>query len=227
LPPEMSREVRHAVTGKLLGLAAALLLPACQIQRAPSNAQASRNDHVVAVHAATPPATAPAVLRADEPTAGSDPVPGSDIVRARATVLVRAPMARVREVLFDCPRYPEFLHSYKACTDEGPTPRGGRTWRMDLEELGGLIKLWVRVEISPVTVTDGVESFEGHYLAGNVRTFESRWQLEPMPGDFTRLTLESHMDPKLPLPASMINGGSVDGIRDAILAVKRRAEASP
>jgi hypothetical protein len=162
------------------------------------------------------------------PTAGSDPVPGSDIVRAHATVLVRAPIARVREVLLDCPRYPEFLHSYKGCVDQGPTPRGGRVWRMELEELGGLIKLWVRAEISPVTVTDGVESFEGRYLEGNVRTFESRWQLEPVQeGDFTRLTLESHMDPKLPLPASLINGGSVDGIRDAILAVKRRAEAAP
>ena len=62
-----------------------------------------------------------------------------------------------------------------------------------------------------------------------MRTFESRWQLEPSPagGDFTRLTLESHMDPKLPLPSSLINGGSVDGLRDAILAIKRRAEASP
>ncbi len=217
--PQTSREA-----AALFLLAAATLLPACQIQRAPSNARPAQYEGVVAAHTAAAPAAAPDP--AEEPVVASTPVPGSDIVRARATVLVRAPMARVREVLFDCPHYAEFLKSYHACTDEGVSPRGGHLWRMDLEELGGLIKLWVRAEIGPPTTTDGVERYEGRYLAGNVGAFASAWKLEPA-GDATRLTLESHLDPKLPLPSSLINSGSLGGIKAAILAIKHRAEAAP
>jgi hypothetical protein len=226
----MAHEAGNPMTSRGLALAAALLLPACQIQRAPSNARPSQDDRGVAlaVHAAATPAPAPVADHADEPTAGADPVPGSDIARVHATVLVRAPLARVREVIFDCPHYPEFLKDYHKCVDEGPTPGGGHAWRMDIVELGGLIKLWIRAEIGAPTVASGVETYDGRYLEGNVRAFASRWRLEPVPGgDLTRLTLESHMDPKLPLPSSLINGGSVDGIKDAILAIKRRAEASP
>ena len=155
--------------------------------------------------------------------AGSDPVAGSDIVRAHASVLVRASAARVREVIFDCPSYPSFLTAYRACTDLGQSPHG-RMWRMEIEELGGLIKLWLRAEIVTLPAAEGVALYEGRYVDGNIKSFSTRWRLQPTARGFTKLSIASHLDPKLPIPSAVINSGSVDGIRAAILAIKHRAE---
>jgi ribosome-associated toxin RatA of RatAB toxin-antitoxin module len=214
-------------------IASALSVTACTIQRAPQMARRSSDE--VAPAKTTQAAAAPDPQ--EIPVAGSEPVAGSDIVRARASVLVRAPVERVRAVIFDCPHYPEFLTSYRACTDVGPGPTGGRVWRMDIEELGGMLKLWIKAEITKVASTaprtmgetpkppaQPVEVYEGHLLEGNIRSFASRWRMEPTDQGFTKLTIESHLDPKLPLPSAFINSGSVDGIKEAILAVKRRAE---
>ncbi|MFT3764227.1 MAG: SRPBCC family protein [Minicystis sp.] len=202
-------------------LASALLLSACALQRAPAMSRRTPDEpaRFTSAHAAPAPPDP-----AEEPVAGSDPVPGSDIVRARASVLVRASAARVRAILFDCPSYPSWLPSYRACTDLGPSPGGGRLWRMDIEELGGLLKLWLRAEVVKVSSADGVEVYEGRYVDGNIKTFSSRWRLEATDRGFTRLSIESHLDPKLPIPSALINSGSVDGIRAAIVAIKQRAE---
>lgn len=204
-------------------IACALSVTACAIQRAPQMARRATDDVAPAKPAQPGAAPDPQEI----PVAGSEPVAGSDIVRARASVLVRAPVERVRAVIFDCPHYPEFLTSYRACTDIGPGPNGGRVWRMDIEELGGMLKLWIEAEIAKVPSAAPVQIYEGHLLAGNIRSFASRWRLEPTDRGFTKLTIESHLDPKLPLPSAFINSGSVDGIKAAILAVKRRAEREP
>jgi hypothetical protein len=215
-----------SIVSRAAWITGALLVSGCTLQRSPAMSRRSADEPVLAGKTGALVAAAkPAVEPADEPVVGSEPYPGSDIVRAHASVEVRVPPARVRAVLFDCPSYPTFLASYHACTDLGPLPAGeGRTWLMDFEELGGMIKLKVKVAIARVPAEDGVEIWDGRLVEGNIRSFSSRWKLEPTPRGFTRLTLESHLDPKLPFPASLINGGSVDGIRDAILAIKRRAE---
>jgi ribosome-associated toxin RatA of RatAB toxin-antitoxin module len=201
-------------------IASATLLAACTIQRAPQMSRPATDDRAPA---SAKPAAAPAEPP-DEPIVGSVPVAGSDIVGTNATVLVRAPVARLRDVLYDCARYPEFLSSYKSCTDLGPGAHGGRVVRMEMEELGGMIKLWLKVEITKLDGPDGVEVHEQRLLDGNIKSYHSIWRLAPVERGFTRLTIESHLDPKLPLPAALINGGSVDGIRQAILAIKQRAE---
>jgi len=201
-------------------IASALLLSACQLQRAPQMSRPSTDDRAPAAAPKAAPPEPP-----DEPIVGSRPVAGSDIIGTNATVLVRAPVARLRELLYDCARYPEFLSSYRSCTDLGPGANGGRVVRMEMEELGGVIKLWLKVEIAKIEDHDGIEAHEQKLLEGNIKAYHSIWRLAPVEHGFTRLTIESHLDPNLPLPAALVNGGSVDGIREAILAIKRRAES--
>lgn len=204
---------------------ALLILPACTIQRAPAMSRPAVDEPAKAAAsraAAAPPEVAHAPT--DEPVVTTEPVAGSDIVQAHAVVLVRAPIARVRGVLLDCPRYPEIIPSYRSCADLGAGPSGGRAFRMEIEEMGGMLKLWMRIEIVKREGPGAAEVYEGRLVEGNIRSFTSRWHLEPTPAGHTRLSLWSHLDPALPLPSSLINGGSVDGIRDAILAFKRRAE---
>ncbi len=165
-------------------------------------------------------------------SAGTSPAPviesfavaGTGIQRIRVTIPVDAPVDRVRSVMFDYARYPEFMPMYKKATVISTTPAGGRLVQT---QIGGVISLWMRFEISPPATTAGVERYEGRLVKGNVKAFRPRWELEPR-GDRTRVTVESFLDPDLPLvPDGLVNSGARDGMRDAIVALKARVEGRP
>src|SRR5262249_38247531 len=125
-------------------------------------------------------------------------------------------------VVFDYARYPEFVPRYEKATVLRIAPDGGRLVRM---ELGGLVRLWMRVEISPPRIHGATEVYEGRLVDGNIRAFVPRWELTALEDGRTRLTLDSFLDPDLALvPSSLINAGARDGVREAILALKARIE---
>jgi hypothetical protein len=170
-----------------------------------------------------PSPTAPAAGRApsNAPVVDSFPVKGTGIERIRATILMDAPIDRVRDVTFDYGRYPEFMSIYEKASVLWTTPAGARLVHM---QLGGIVHLWMRVEIAPPTHDGNVERYVGKLVQGNVKAFVPRWELEAL-GDKTRVTVESFMDPDLPLvPSGLINSGARDGVRDALVALKARAE---
>jgi hypothetical protein len=203
---------------RLLSLLFALTIP-----RAPSPLSAN---HFAgpAVGAALETVSADAAASA-EPRVEAFSVPGSSLHRVRATIAIDAPIERVRTVVFDFPRYPEFMAGYTRATVIRSEAGGSRVVQMELEELGGAIRLWMRVAISGPTRAAGVESYRGSLLQGNVKAFETRWELASLEPSRTRLTVESFVDPDLSLvPSSMVNKGARDGIRAAAIALKRRAE---
>lgn len=155
------------------------------------------------------------------PVVESLPVAGTSIQRIRATIVMEAPVDRVRDVVFDYGRYPEFMSIYEKASVLSTTAAGARVVHM---QLGGLVHLWMRVEISPPARQGNTETYEGRLVQGNVKAFKPRWELESL-GDKTRVTVESFMDPDLPLvPSGLINSGARDGVRDAIVALKARVE---
>jgi len=160
---------------------------------------------------------------ASKPKIESLKVPGTSIQRIRATMTIDAPIDRVRTVVFDYGHYPEFMPLYEKAGVIWTTPAGARLVHM---ELGGTLKMWMRVEISaPHTSASGVETYEGKLVQGSIKAFQPRWELESLGPQSTRVTVESFMDPDLPLvPSSLINSGARDGVRDAIIALKARIE---
>lgn len=162
---------------------------------------------------------------AEEPKVESIGVRGSSLRRVRATVAIHAPIERVRAVVFDFPRYPEFMPGYKKASVLRTGADGGRSVRLEIEQLGGMVRLWMRIEIAPPRIEGGAETYEARLAEGNVKAFQTRWELQPIGRDATRLVIESFVDPDLPLaPASLVNQGARDGVRDAILALRARAE---
>ncbi len=166
---------------------------------------------------------ATAARASEEAAVVAVPVAGSALVRARATAEIAAPIEAVRAVVLDLERYPELTPIYSRARVFGTTARGGRDVYLELNELGGG-HLWVRAEISRPVVADGVETYEARLITGNVDAFRARWQLEELGRARTRLTLESFVEPPLGLPAKLVNRGNMDGARETVLALKRRAE---
>lgn len=168
------------------------------------------------------PAATGAAAPADLPRIESFPVRGSSIERIRATIAVNASIDRVRAVMFDYARYPEFMPLYKKASVLQTTPAGGRLVQM---ELGGIVHLWMRVDISAPVYKGVTETYDGRLVAGNVKAFRPRWELEPLGDERTRVTVESFLDPDLPLvPSALVNSGARGGMHDAVLALRARIE---
>jgi ribosome-associated toxin RatA of RatAB toxin-antitoxin module len=199
---------------------------ACVNASQPSSRRAAL-DHVanaqVATAVAAPPAVKPADGAPDVAEVEVVPVSGSSLGRARATVMVRAAVERVRAVIFDFPNYPSFIPNYKSAVVESTTPEGVMRVHMKIDALGGMIRRWMRVDVSPTAIDSARQVFEGKLVDGDVKAFEGRWVLERLAGG-TKLTVESFLDAKLQLPAAFIDAGSAAGLKESILAIKARAE---
>jgi hypothetical protein len=170
-------------------------------------------------------AAAPKQTVSNKPKIESSAVSGTGIQRIRATIAIDAPIERVRAVVFDYGRYPEYMPNYvKPTAVLWTTPAGQRLVHM---QIGGIVSLWMRVEIGPPKIVGSVETYEGRLVQSNIKAFRPRWELEALGSDRTRLTVDSFLDPDLTLvPSGLINSGARDGMRDAIVALKARVEAS-
>ena len=168
------------------------------------------------------PAESGVPAASEKPRIEAFAVRGSSLERVRATVAVNAPIDRVRAVLFDFARYPQFMPHYSKAGVVRMTPSGGRVVRMEIDQF---VHLWMTIEIGPPSTVTGIESYEGRLAEGNVKAFRPRWEIEALPGGRTRLSVESFLDPDLSLvPSSFVNSGAREGIRAAILALKARSE---
>jgi hypothetical protein len=160
----------------------------------------------------------------DEPKTVAVPIAGSGLVRARSTVVIDAPIDRVREVVVGYAKYPEFMPNYRSCRVLGRSPSGGRDVYMELRAAGGLVKLWARIDAKKPVVTDGVETYESRLVEGNLKALEGSVRLRAVDAARTELILQSFVRPNLPVPDAMLNRQNLDGAREAVLALKTRSE---
>ncbi len=161
----------------------------------------------------------------DEPKVEASPVRGSSIERVRATLAVDAPADKVRGAVFDFARYPDFMPGYKRATVLRVNPDGSRLVQFEIEQMGGMVKLWMRVDIAAGRREGQAEVYDGKLTEGNVKAFQARWKIEPMDNGKTKLAIESYVDPDIAIaPSGMVNKRAREGVRTAILALKSRSE---
>ncbi len=175
---------------------------------------------------------APDVLNAERPEATATPtrervvIDGSDIVRGRSRVLVKAPIAAVRAAVLDFDHYAEFMPHYRTSRVLGLSDDGGRQVYMQVAALHGALKMGARIKMPPPTTADGVETHESQFISGNVNDFKAIWRLEELDEKRTALTLEVLLDPTLPLPVSLVNDENIDGAVKGVAAMRDRIEAA-
>ncbi|WP_129581412.1 MULTISPECIES: type II toxin-antitoxin system RatA family toxin [Sorangium] len=152
------------------------------------------------------------------------PIGSTGLSRGRSTAVVKAPLERVRATVLSFERYPEFMPHYKKCRVLGRTPAGGWDIYMEVSALQGAVTMWARIEIQKRALVEGVETYSSRFVAGNVKDLQATWQLEKIDGRTTRVSLEVFLQPKLPLPKSLLNAENLDGSARAVAAVRARAE---
>jgi ribosome-associated toxin RatA of RatAB toxin-antitoxin module len=194
---------------------------------APSAAPSPKTVIDRAAPAATPTASdaAPAADSAQpqaeevEPTAIA--IEGSDLVEAKATVRVGAPIDKARTAILKFEDYPHFMPEYSDAKHVGKMPTGNDKVYMEIITLGGIAKMYANVEILPAVKTGPTETYEAKFLDGNVRQFKAIWTLTQIDEARTDLTLQVFLHPSIPLPDFLVNKANMDGAKKGALAMKR------
>lgn len=188
-------------------------------------------DHTTPAEAPAAGDTAPA---ADAPRVESEDVepvavaiPDSDLVEAKATVTVRAPLDKTRATILEFEDYPQFMPEYSDAKQAGKLPSGNDKVYMEITTLGGVAKMFANIEVLPAKTTGNTETHEARFLDGNVKQFKAVWGLTRLDDKRTEVTLQVFLHPSIPLPDFLVNKANLDGARKGVLAMKRRIEAAP
>jgi len=154
------------------------------------------------------------------------PIANSDLVRGSATVVVDAPLPKVREAVLGFADYAEFMPHYEKSKLLGRTAAGARDIYMEIAAMHGAVKMWARLEVPKPSSEGGVETVHMRSVEGNVKELSGTWRMEPDGADKTKLTLEVFLSPSLPLPSSVLNSENVKGAVKGVVAMKKRAEGA-
>jgi len=160
----------------------------------------------------------------DEPKGTGVPIEGSEMVRGSATVVVHAPIDKVREGVLGFGSYAEFMPHYRKCKLLGRNPAGARDVYMEITALHGAVSMWGRLEVPKPTVTDGVEMVEMKLVEGNVKDLRGTWRFSRVDDEHTQLSLEVFLLPNIPLPTNLLNEENVNGAVKGVVAMRERIE---
>jgi ribosome-associated toxin RatA of RatAB toxin-antitoxin module len=147
---------------------------------------------------------------------------GGGLSRYRSTLTVAAPLEKVRETVLDFSPYPEFMPEYSKAKLLGRTPTGARDVYMEMITLGGLVRLWFRIEVPKPVVEDGWEVYTSKYVEGNVKEAFASWRMRAKDPNTTELALEVFMQPNVPLPSSLLNDANRRGAGKGIYQMAQR-----
>lgn len=215
--------------GKLAIAAALIVLGGCASTTAsvPANAGDERNmrdlllsDSTAEIADGDPPPPS----QREEARGEAVPIPGSELVRGKATLTVKAPIRRVRKTVLGFDRYHEFMPHYRPSRTLGRTPDGGREVYMQVAVLHGTVRLWARIEMPKPKMVGDVEVHESQFIEGNVKDFKAIWRMRRIDAHRTELSLEVFLNPRIPLPTRMTNEENIDGAVNGLIAMRNRIE---
>jgi hypothetical protein len=163
----------------------------------------------------------------EEPTRETIPIKGSEYVRGRSTVLVNAPIAKVRKIATDYEKYPEFMPEHSNTRVLGRIRGGGHHIYMEIKIMSGTVRMWARLDAPKMPVVDGLETYEGFFKEGNVEDWKTIWRMRPVDDSHTELTLEVRIIPKFFVPLALMNDRNIEAAYQGVLAMKKRIEGMP
>lgn len=172
----------------------------------------------------TDAASSTAEAPSDRPTPVAVPIEGTELVRGRSTVTVKASLEKTREAVLDFGHYADFMPHYRNAKILGRTDTGARDVYMEVEALYGAVKFWAEVELPKATTVDGVETWETRFIKGNVKDFKAIWRLKKLDAQSTELSLEVFLSPNLPMPVHLMNDENMGGSSSGVAAMRAHAE---
>jgi ribosome-associated toxin RatA of RatAB toxin-antitoxin module len=147
----------------------------------------------------------------------------SHIDTGGAAILVHAPIAAVRAIVTDYRHYAKFIKPFQQAKVLSKKD-GATNVYLQVPIAHGAATVWVVARMRPSASEGGGERVTGELVQGNVDGFRATWRLVPVDADTTLLKLEIFVDPKLPIPASLVTPELEYAADQGVTGVRDRAE---
>ncbi len=149
--------------------------------------------------------------------------PASAIDTGGAAIYVNAPIATVRKIVQSYGDYAKMIQPFKASRVLSKK-NGVSEVYLEVPVAHGAATVWAVARIGkPVKDGDG-EKIVAEYTRGNVDDFRAVWRLRAVDAEHTIVRLEVLVDPKLPLPSSMITPELRYAADKAVTAVRDESQ---
>lgn len=153
--------------------------------------------------------------------------PGSHERYGHAEVILHAPLAKVRALVLDFPRYKEFASS-RFQTSRIVGKQGNLTdVYLQVPIMKGLINLWSVTRFTPARpLGTGFEVVEGWQTKGNLKDLHVMWTLRELSPEFTVLKCDLLLALGVPAPQGAVDEELRDAAAQAIEGVMDRAQGN-
>jgi len=153
--------------------------------------------------------------------------PGTDVKAGRAEGIVNASLESVRSVVEDYGGYEKFMPHFRASRVLSQRGTSALVY-MQASIAKDTMTLWAQLKVSAKPNAGNTRVIEAKMVQGNMDAMFARWELTPLDTEHTLVAFQLLMDPKVPLPASLVSNENEKASQKTIRALRRVvAERAP
>ena len=138
----------------------------------------------------------------------------------RAEGVVEAPIEAVRKVVEDYGSYEKFMPHFKASRVLSRRDSSALVY-MQASIAKDTMTLWAQLKITPKPNAGSMQVIEAKMVQGNMDAMFARWEMTPVDAKHTLVAFQLLMDPKVPLPASLVQSENEKATQKTIRALRR------
>lgn len=147
--------------------------------------------------------------------------PDTDVDWGEAVGIVEAPIGQVMAIVSDYAKYEQFMPHFKK--SKVLSQRGKKALiYVEAKVAKGTLTVWAQMKMRPLKAGGGRMIVEGRMTKGNLSRFEARWELTPLSNNRTLVNFKLLVDPKVPLPDSLVTWENVKASRRGIKALRKQ-----
>jgi ribosome-associated toxin RatA of RatAB toxin-antitoxin module len=147
---------------------------------------------------------------------------GSSVKAGRAVGIVDAPIDTVLAIVQDYGSYEKFMPHFRASRVLSRRGNSALVY-MQASIAADTMTLWAQLKIGPRPNVGNARIIEAKMVQGNMDAMQARWELTSVDGQHTLVAFQLLMDPKVPLPASLVSGENEKAAQKTIRALRRVA----
>jgi ribosome-associated toxin RatA of RatAB toxin-antitoxin module len=145
--------------------------------------------------------------------------PGTSVRAGRAVGIVDAPLDAVMAIVQDYGAYEKFMPHFKASRVLSRRGESALVY-MQASIARDTMTLWCQLKVGPRPNVGTTRVIEAKMVEGNMDAMHARWEVTPVDAEHTRVAFELLMDPKVPLPASLVSNENEKASQKTIRALR-------
>jgi ribosome-associated toxin RatA of RatAB toxin-antitoxin module len=145
--------------------------------------------------------------------------PGTSVRAGRAVGIVDAPLDTVMAIVQDYGAYEKFMPHFKASRVLSRRGESALVY-MQASIARDTMTLWCQLKVGPRPSVGTTRVIEAKMVEGNMDAMHARWEVTPVDAEHTRVAFELLLDPKVPLPASLVSNENEKASQKTIRALR-------